>query len=88
MALGIKAVGNKVREDVCFGSFADIGACVRVVRFTPESRHSLIRGPCPLSAISGHGCLNDTVQPPSLKSAHLVIKGSQLDEQQPQYIWG
>ena len=38
--------------DVSFGS--DVPRSPRHVRFTPESRHSLIRDPCPLSAISGH----------------------------------
>ncbi len=40
--------------DVRFGSKADMGACVRDVRFTPESGHGPGRQKCPLSAKSGH----------------------------------
>src|SRR5262249_874747 len=40
--------------DVCFGSKADIGACPRDVRFTPESGHCRPDEECLLCAKSGH----------------------------------
>jgi len=43
-----------IHGNVSFGSKADISACVRNVRFTPESGHSAGTEKCPLSAISGH----------------------------------
>jgi hypothetical protein len=51
-ALPPKADIRQRIEHVCFGSLADILTSPRLVRFTPDSRHS-IRGPCPLSATSG-----------------------------------
>src|SRR5215831_19357230 len=39
--------------NVRFGSKADIGACLRNVRFTPKSGHQSHASPCVLWAISG-----------------------------------
>ena len=41
------------RENVGFGSLADIGVEISDVRFNPESRHSPVQVGCPLSANSG-----------------------------------
>jgi hypothetical protein len=42
------------RRDVRFGSLADMTACSRHVRFTPDSGHSSVQVGCPLSANSRH----------------------------------
>jgi len=36
------------------GSKADIGACVKDVRFTPKNAQKIENSECPLSAKSGH----------------------------------
>ena len=47
------SLGTRI-GNVRFGSKADIGVCVRDVRFTPDSGHAADRQECPLSAKSGH----------------------------------
>ena len=43
-----------MKDDVRFGSLADISERTRNVRFTPQSRHSSARVARPLRANSGH----------------------------------
>jgi hypothetical protein len=43
-----------VKDDVRFGSLADITTRSPYVRFTPDSGHLSVHAGCPLSANSGH----------------------------------
>jgi hypothetical protein len=53
-ALGLHTLRTFGLVNVCFGSLADIEACVLDVRFVPENRHALPRYLSPLCANSGN----------------------------------
>jgi hypothetical protein len=49
-----RKAGNDERQNVSYGSLADVRERIMDVRFIPSSRHAHRRHQCLLSAISGH----------------------------------